>query len=125
MNIVCWRQSWNPGKEDEIVILIFPRKKHRPDCYGHSGEEQFLVSPGALDMGGLLITPREKDFLRITPETATDILREVTLTEDELKPVIGKLTPSHKDKQKASSRRRTRKTPPPTRTRNPTSASAS
>ena len=100
MNIVCWRQSWNPGREDEIVILIFPRKKHRPDCYGRSGEEQFLVSPGALDMGGLLITPREKDFLRITPETATDILREVTLTEEELKPVIGKLTPSHKDKQK-------------------------
>ena len=92
MNIICWRQSWNAGREDEIVILIFPRKKHRPACYGQTGEHQLLVSPGALDMGGLLITPREKDFRAITAELATDILREVTLSEEELKPVIGQFT---------------------------------
>lgn len=92
MNIICWRQSWNAGREDEIVILIFPRKKHRPACYGQTGEHQLLVSPGALDMGGLFITPREKDFRAITAELATDILREVTLSEEELKPVIGQFT---------------------------------
>lgn len=98
MNIICWRQSWNPGKEDEIVMLVFPRKKHRPDCYSRSGEEQFLISPGALDLGGLLITPRETDFHRLTPERATAILREVTLNEDELKTVIGRLNPNHREK---------------------------
>ena len=92
MNILCWRQSWNAGREDEIVILIFPRKKHRPACYGQTGEHQLLVSPGALDMGGLLITPREKDFRTLTAGLATDILREVTLSEEELKPVIGQFT---------------------------------
>ena len=92
MNIICWRQSWNAGREDEIVILIFPRKKHRPACYGQTGEHQLLVSPGALDMGGLFIPPREKDFRAITAELATDILREVTLSEEELKPVIGQFT---------------------------------
>ena len=92
MNIICWRQSWNARREDEIVILIFPRKKHRPACYGQTGEHQLLVSPGALDMGGLFITPREKDFRAITAELATDILREVTLSEEELKPVIGQFT---------------------------------
>ena len=92
MNIICWRQSWNAGREDEIVILIFPRKKHRPACYGQTGEHQLLVSPGALDMGGLFITPREKDFRAITAELATDILREVTLSEEELQPVIGQFT---------------------------------
>ena len=97
MNIICWRQSWNAGREDEIVILIFPRKKHRPACYGQTGEHQLLVSPGALDMGGLFITPREKDFRAITAELATDILREVTLSEEELKPVIGQFT-RHKKK---------------------------
>ena len=91
MNIVCWRQQWGAGREDEIVAVIFPRKKHRPDCYFAQGDEQLLISPGALDMGGLLITPREEDFRRITPERAVAILREVTMTREELEPVIAKI----------------------------------
>ncbi len=91
MNVICWRQVRNDGREDGIVVLVFPRKKHRPDCYGQSGERQMLVSPGALDMGGLLIMPREKDFRQITAGTVADILREVTLSEEELKPVIGRI----------------------------------
>lgn len=94
MNVVCWRQSWNPGREDEIITLIFPRKKHRPACYYRTGKEQMLISPGALDMGGLLITPREEDFRDITPEKAVGILKEVTLSEDELIPVIERITGS-------------------------------
>ncbi|MCD8318929.1 MAG: DUF4922 domain-containing protein [Paraprevotella sp.] len=92
MNIVCWRQAWNAGREDEIIILIFPRKKHRPDCYSQTGEAQILVSPGALDMGGLIITPREEDFRKITSEQAVNILREVTLSEEELRPTIARIT---------------------------------
>ncbi len=74
MNIVCWQQD---GK---VVTLIFPRAKHRPDCYTAQGEEQLLISPGALDMCGLLITPREQDFKKLTPEQAVAILKEVSLT---------------------------------------------
>ena len=92
MNIICWRQSWNAGREDEIVTLIFPRKKHRPACYGNTGGENMLISPGALDMGGLLITPREDDFRRLTAEQAAGILREVTLTEEELQPTVERIT---------------------------------
>ena len=74
MNIVCWQQ------DEEVVTLIFPRAKHRPDCYTAQGEEQLLISPGALDMCGLLITPREQDFKKLTPEQAAAILKEVSLT---------------------------------------------
>ncbi len=88
MNILCWRQAGITGREDELITLIFPRKKHRPACYTAEGKKQMLVSPGAIDMGGLLITPREEDFARLTAETATDILREVTLSPKELEPVI-------------------------------------
>ncbi|MCR4994895.1 MAG: DUF4922 domain-containing protein [Bacteroidales bacterium] len=84
MNVICWRQAGDESRSDEIVTLIFPRKKHRPDCYG----ETLMVSPGALDMGGLLITPREEDFQKITPEWAADILREVTMTQEELQDVL-------------------------------------
>ena len=91
MNILCWRQSWSAGREDELVIVIFPRKKHRPACYFPSSASQLLISPGALDMGGLIITPREEDFQEITADRAKSILQEVTLSEKELRPVIENL----------------------------------
>ena len=87
MNLVSWRQDCGAEREDEIVTLIFPRKKHRPDCYG-SGEHGCMISPGALDMCGLLITPREEDFKALTPERAASVLQEVTMTFEELEPVI-------------------------------------
>ena len=55
LNIVCWRQEGTSSRPDEIVTLIFPRSKHRPDCYYAEGKEQLLISPGALDMCGLFI----------------------------------------------------------------------
>ncbi len=92
MNVVCWRQSGSAGQDDEMVTLLFPRAKHRPDCYYAQGEEQLLVSPGALDMCGLLVTPREEDFRRITPERAAAILREVTLSPEEVESVLSRVT---------------------------------
>ena len=107
MNIISWHQEWGNGRDDEIVTLVFPRRKHRPNCYYAQGAGQLLVSPGALDMGGLIITPREEDFRKITSQQAIDILREVTLTEEELEPVIEKvkgasLNPPMKGDSKAS-----------------------
>lgn len=76
MNILAWRE----GKD--YVSVIIPRAKHRPDCYTTDGEGQFIVSPGALDMAGLVITPRQQDFERMTPEIATGILQEVGVSAD-------------------------------------------
>ncbi|MBR0262554.1 MAG: DUF4922 domain-containing protein [Prevotella sp.] len=85
MNIVSWRYR------DEYLSVIFLRSKHRPDCYYAEGDEQYIISPGALDMAGLFITPRHEDFERLTPECALSILAEVSLSKDELEQVIGKL----------------------------------
>ncbi len=89
MNLISWREAGDESRGDEIIMLVFPRKKHRPECYG-----EVMVSPGALDMGGLIITPREEDYKKITPEWAAEILQEVTMTEEELKEVIEKVTDS-------------------------------
>ena len=59
MNIVCWRQG------EDYLSVVFLRKKHRPDCYYAEDSEQILVSPGALDMAGLLITPRREDYEKL------------------------------------------------------------
>lgn len=97
LNIVTWRQEGNASRPDEIITLVFPRAKHRPDCYFAEGEAQMLVSPGALDLCGLLITPREEDFERLTAEWAETILKEVTMSAEELEPVIQRLTDSPKE----------------------------
>ena len=85
MNIVAWRQG------EDYLSVVFLRKKHRPECYAATGEAQLLVSPGALDMSGMIITPRPEDFEKITPEKAVDILREVSMTEEEVQQVIERI----------------------------------
>ena len=85
MNIVSWR------KDEEYYSVVFLRGKHRPDCYYAEGADQFIISPGALDMAGLIITPRQEDFERLTPEKALGILSEVSLSKDQLQQVIDHL----------------------------------
>ena len=78
MNIVAWKQ------DDEYVTLVFPRKKHRPDCY----PDGFMVSPGAIDMAGLIITPRQEDFEKMDADTATAILQEVSISNAEAQELV-------------------------------------
>lgn len=75
VNILCWKHG------AQYVSVIFVRRKHRPDCYFAEGEKKFLVSPGSLDMAGLIITPRKEDFSRLTAERASSILQEVSIDE--------------------------------------------
>ena len=85
MNIISWRTG------DVWLSVVLPRRKHRPDCYTAMGDDQMLISPGAIDMGGLLITPREQDFRRLTAETAAAIFSEITLTTEQTTAVCNRL----------------------------------
>lgn len=58
-------------------VTLFLRSQHRPACYGMEADNR-LVSPGALDMAGLLITPRLEDYESITAEEAEAIYNEVS-----------------------------------------------
>ena len=71
MNIVAYR------KGDKVSLLVIPRREHRPHCYNAEGDTKFLISPGALDMCGLIVTPRAEDYERLTAQKAADILCEV------------------------------------------------
>jgi len=71
LNILTWYEN---GK---WITYLFPRKKHRPSCYFAENEAKLLISPASVDLGGVIITPLEKDFERITPEDIAGILGEV------------------------------------------------
>jgi len=62
-------------------LLIFPRRKHRPDVFFREGDDRVVVSPGVIDMGGTLITPFERDFERLDAAAVENIYREVSLDE--------------------------------------------
>jgi len=74
MNIMTWY------KNETWTTCIFPRKKHRPDCYFTEGDANMIISPASVDMCGVLITPLEKDFEKITAKDIASILGEVQIT---------------------------------------------
>ena len=90
MNIIAWR------KGDEYISVVIPREKHRPEAYFAEGDAQMMVSPGALDMSGLIITPREEDFRKLTEESATAILQECGVSTDKMNSIVTKLKASKK-----------------------------
>jgi hypothetical protein len=77
--------SWS---EDNWTIHLFPRKKHRPTHYFAQGNGQLLISPGAVDMGGVFILPRREDFDKITKEQVADILNQVSLEEEDFTKLV-------------------------------------
>lgn len=95
MNIISWR------KGEEFISVVIPREKHRPEAYFAEGDAQFVVSPGALDMSGLIIIPREEDFRKLTEEKALSLLQECGVSEEKMNAIIAKLKAS-KDAEDAA-----------------------
>lgn len=97
MNLMAWMEKGAGTHKKTLVVVVFPRRKHRPDCYFAEGKNKMLISPGAIDMGGLIITPRPEDFERLTSKQAVGILKEVAMTDSEVTQVANKL---HKEKRR-------------------------
>lgn len=65
-------------------LIVFPRRKHRPDVFFREGDEQVLISPAAVDIGGLVITPLERDYERTDAALIRSIFREVSVGQQEI-----------------------------------------
>ena len=78
LNILVWHniKGW--------TIHIIPRKVHRPVQFFLEGDDKILLSPASVDLGGVIILPREEDFLKITKDDVADIFRQVCIDENEL-----------------------------------------
>jgi hypothetical protein len=68
----------------EWIVHIIPRKQHRPAQFFMQGTDQLLISPAAVDLGGVIITPREEDYKRISRNDIEDIFRQVCFGESEI-----------------------------------------
>ena len=83
-NLLLWKEG------HLYYTVVFPRSKHRPDCYFAKGSEQMLISPGALDMAGVIVTTRQEDFDKITEEKVASIIKEVGITVEEAEKIPGR-----------------------------------
>jgi len=60
-------------------VIIFLRSKHRPECFFKEDPEKILISPAAIDLGGVVVTPREEDFSKTDKDILQKIFNEVSL----------------------------------------------
>jgi ribosomal protein S18 acetylase RimI-like enzyme len=79
-------------EEMKWCLVIFPRRKHRPDAFFKDGDARIVVSPGVIDMGGLLIIPVEKDFERLDAVVVEGIYKEVSLEGKTIERAIVSMT---------------------------------
>lgn len=66
-------------EDNKYKLHIFPRKAHRPRHYYEEGKRKLLISPGSLDMAGLIICVREEDFEKISKQDIEDIYSQVSM----------------------------------------------
>ena len=85
MNVLCSYQ------ENIWRLIIFPRRKHRPDVYFKEGNDRVLISPAAVDMGGMIVTPRKKDFLNVDAKLIEDIFSEVSEKQEIIDTILEKI----------------------------------
>ena len=92
MNVIC-RYERNEG----YVTTVILRSKHRPACYSATGDDGRMVSPGTLDMVGLMVTPLEKDFTSIVADEALFMLKEVAISDETFSLIVDNLVSCHED----------------------------
>lgn len=78
MNLLCYATAAG------VRLVVIPRKRHRPSFYGTEGEGTMLLSPASVDMGGVFITPLEKDFNALDADKICQVLDELCLSDDEI-----------------------------------------
>lgn len=73
-------------------LTVFLRRKHRPDVYFVKGDKRIFVSPGSVDMAGVVITPLLENYQRLDYNAIRDIYREVSLPESMMHAILKELS---------------------------------
>ncbi len=85
VNILCWYDN------GLYTILLYIREKHRPSHYFAQDDSTILLSPASVDLGGVFITPLEKDFNKLDAKLIKEIINEVCIAQEESRAIINKI----------------------------------
>lgn len=89
LNILCWSVKGEQGRKWYTVLFI--RDKHRPSHYFAEGDGNILLSPASVDMGGVFITPLEKDYRKIAAQELGEILDEILAPGERMDLIVNSL----------------------------------
>ena len=78
-------------QDGEWRVIVFPRAKHRPSFFCEEGEKRMLVSPAAVDMGGVITVPLERDFVRMSEGHLVHMFHEVSLSREQFSDLVRSL----------------------------------
>ena len=56
------------------------------------GDDKLLISPAAVELGGICTTPREQDFDRVTRAHILQLYHEVCVAPDKFASITARLT---------------------------------
>ena len=65
------------------TVALFPRAKHRSACYFAAPDRRISVSPGAMEMAGIIVVADPGHFDRVTETVVDGIFSEVTLGQEQ------------------------------------------
>lgn len=85
LNILSYYES------DCWIIHLFPRRLHRPKQFFATGDEQILLSPASVDMGGVVILPREEDYNKLNINDISDIFSQICVDESTMQQLCNEL----------------------------------
>jgi uncharacterized protein DUF4922 len=85
INIICARDR------NGFTVYLFPRARHRPACFYAEGDERLIVSPGAIDMAGVVVVPEREHFDKIGARHLEEIYTEVSLSPDAVNDLVERI----------------------------------
>ncbi len=77
---------------ERYSVFVFPRAKHRPKCYFADDNSRISISPGALEMAGILVVADPEHFERVDEGTAHAIYEEVSLDDETFTTLVETVT---------------------------------
>lgn len=84
--------TWYAAGEYRSVVIF--RAAHRSSHYFSDNEDRLVISPGCADMAGVVVTPRQEDFDKLTPELLAEVYDEVSMSEEAESLLLWRLTRS-------------------------------
>lgn len=83
LNVLCWSEK-PAGGERKWYTVVFIRDKHRPSHYFAEGDANILLSPASVDLGGVFITPLEKDFMKLESKEIAEMMDEIFVSGERM-----------------------------------------
>lgn len=83
LNVLCWSEK-PAGGERKWYTVVFIRDKHRPSHYFAEGDANILLSPASVDLGGVFITPLEKDFIKLGSKEIAEMMDEIFVSGERM-----------------------------------------